>query len=119
MVKTTERDIRIMKRNSHKMHHETLQIKRNATAFRKMVSSARDVYHKRFYCLRNENLILLQSLKNFNKTCNQQKMMLRKQKQIICKTKKAADELKRLKRSLKSIKTRKRSNHCVNRVADI
>jgi len=111
MVKTTARDIRNMKRNSNKLREETLQIKRNATAFRKMVSSARDVYHKRFNCLRNENLILLQSLKNFNKTCNQQKMMLREQKHVICKIKKASHELKRLEMSLKH---RKRTNEVIN-----
>jgi phosphopantetheinyl transferase (holo-ACP synthase) len=119
MVKTTQRDIRTMKRNVSKLRKESVQTSRNAAVFIKKVFSARTAYIKKHHCVQMENKILLKSLKNFNKICNQQKMMLAKQNRDIDKLQRSANELKRLKNALQSIHVRKRRNPALYREADI
>ena len=119
MVKTTPRNVRSMRRNMLKLREESAQNKRNNTKFSRIVLTAQDVYRKRFHCLQTENLILLQSLKNLNKTCTQQKECISGQNRANVKLQKAAEELHRLKTALKSIHTRKRTNPALYRVANI
>jgi len=104
-----------MKRTTSKLHKELNRTNHNAALFIKKVSSARDVYVTKMHCVHMENKILLQSLKKFNKICNQQKMLLTKQDRNIVKLQKSANELKRLKHTLQSIRVRKRSNPALYR----
>jgi len=120
MVKTTTpRYVRSMRRNMLKLREESAQNKRDATKSSRIALTARYVYRKRFHCLQTENLLLLQSLKNLNKTCTQQKELISGQNRENVKLQKAADELHRLKNTLKSIQTRKRTNPALYRVANI
>ena len=111
MVKTTQRDIRTMKRNVSKLRKES-----TSAAIKKVFLAA---YIKKHHCVQMENKILLKSLKNVNKICNQQKMMLAKQSRDIDKLQRSANELKRLKNALQSIRVQKRRNPALYRKADI
>ena len=105
MVKNTSRDTRTMKRDTLRLRNELSETKRKAETFRKMVFQARGVYMNRLHCVQTENKILIQSLKKFNKICNQQKQALQQEKRESAKLLKTARELQLLKHALKSIRT--------------
>ena len=118
MVKTTTpRNVRSMRRNMLKLREESAQNKRDATKFSRIVLTTREMYQKRFHCLQTENLTLLQSLKNLNKTCTQQKELISGQNRMKVKLQKAPAQLHRLKNALQSIRTRKRTNIALYRAS--
>jgi len=128
MVKsnTPSRDMRALQRDRRKITNELVQSKRNAVVFKKMVSSARDKaivkfirLYKKEKTLEEENRLLLASLKNFNVTCNQQKMTIRKQAHGIQVLQKSYKELQLLKRGLCSIHNARKRNPYLIRKVDI
>jgi len=90
MVKSNPRNMRSLQRDLRKTKQELVLTKRNAENFKKTAFAARDMaivnllrQSNQKKSLKRENQILLQSLKNFNATCNkQQRHLLIQQKKI-------------------------------------
>ena len=118
--------MRALERDFLKSKNELVQTKKNADAFKKMVHAARERalgYFRSMYKQKNileqKNQILLTSLKNFNKTCNDQKNTIRIQERGLVRLHKTSEELRILKSGLLSIREVHKRNPHVHRKANI
>lgn len=119
MVKsnTTSRDMRSLQRDLRKTNSELVNTKQKANTCKKLVYTRRVKAIVTFLCmykkkknLEQENNILRKSLKNFNASCNKQKMFMCKQARVIKMLQKESKELRLLKQGLRSIQ-HKRNPH--------